>query len=117
MNHHILTNPVGHFPEDFINQLGAPVYDLIHSLSGKTPPGQLKNPNSIPYKEQIRLIYKQYEDLLDYLKKYGALLNTVRPEFLLSQHEFAQYLKSTPNELQLKPKQIQHRWPYMSMDS
>lgn len=117
MNHHILSNPVTHFPEDFINQNGAPLYELIHSLSGKSPPGQIKSTHNVPYKELVRMIYKQYEDLLDYLKKYGALLNTVRPEFLMSQHEFAQYLKSTPTELQLKPKQIQHRWPYVSMDS
>ena len=117
MNHHVLTNPVMHFPEDFISQFGAPIYDLIHSLSGKTPPGMIKNTSNLPHKELVRLLYKQYEELLDYLKKYGALLNTVRPEFLLSQHEFAQYLKSSPEELQLKPKQIQHRWPYMSMDS
>ena len=117
MNHHVLTNPITHFPEDFISQFGAPLFDLIHSLSGKTPPGQIKSTSNLPHKDLVKLLYKQYEDLLDYLKKYGALLNNVRPEFLLSQHEFAQYLKSTPNELQLKPKQIQHRWPYMSMDS
>lgn len=117
MNHQILINPISHFPEDFISQFGAPLYDLIYSMSGKMPPGQLKNVSSIPHKDLIKQLYKQYEDLLDYLKKFGALLNTVRPEFLLSQHEYSQYLKSTPNELQLKPKQIQHRWPYMSMDS
>lgn len=117
MNHHVLVNPVSHFPEDFISQYGAPLYELVYALSGKMPPGQIKNISSIPHKEIIKQLYKQYEDLLDYLKKFGALLNTVRPEFLMSQHEFSQYLKSTPNELQLKPKQIQHRWPYMSMDS
>lgn len=117
MNHHILANPISHFPEDFINQFGSPLFDLIHSLSGKSPPGMMKNAPNTSQKDLVKLLYKQYEDLLDYLKKFGALLNNVRPEFLMSQQEFSQYLKSTPNELQLKPKQIQHRWPYMSMDS
>lgn len=117
MNHHVLPNTITHFPDDFIAQSGAPLYDLIHTLSGKAPPSQAKNSPASAGKDQVALLYKQYEDLLDYLKKYGALLNTVRPEFLLSQHEYSQFLKSTPDKLQLKPKQIQHRWPYMSMDS
>jgi hypothetical protein len=117
MNHHILTNPISHFPEDFINQFGSPLFDLIHAVSGKTPAGMMKVVPNTSQKDLVKLLYKQYEDLLDYLKKFGALLNTVRPEFLMSQQEFSQYLKSTPNDLQLKPKQIQHRWPYMSMDS
>ncbi|CAG9335550.1 unnamed protein product [Blepharisma stoltei] len=117
LNHSVLSSTINKFPDDFVNQHGAPLYELVFALSGKYPPGQVKNPNSLAPKELARQLFKQYDDLIEYLKRNGAMLNTLRPEFLLSQNDFARFLKSTPLELQLRPKQIQHRWPYLSMDS
>jgi len=43
-------------------------------------------------------MYKQYNDLIRLLKENGALLNTIRPEFLLKYQEFSYYLKQNPME-------------------
>lgn len=117
LNHSVLSSTINKFPDDFVNQHGAPLYELIFALSGKQAPAQVKNPHLLPAKELTRQLTKQYEEVIEYLKKNGAMLNSIRAEFLLSQNDFARYLKSTPLELQLRPKQIQHRWPYLSMDS
>ena len=117
LNQNVLSHTIAKFPDGFIERYGEPLYEVIYNLSGKTPPGQVKNPESYPAKELSRQLYIQYEELLNFLKKHGAMLNTVRPEFLLSQADYSRYMKSTPLELQLRPKQIQHRWPYISMDS
>jgi hypothetical protein len=117
LNNRILSTTISRFPDDFITAHGAQLYELIIFLGGKSPPGQLKNPNSIPPKEQVKMLLKQYEALLHFLKQHGALLNTIRPEYLLSKADYIKYLKSTPLQLQLRPQQIDRRWSYMSKDA
>lgn len=117
LNHVVLTNPVNKLPDDFIATNGAQLYEIITVLSGgKSPPGQVKLAG-VPAKEHTKLIVKQYTELLAWLKAGGALLNTIRPEFLLSISDYSRYLKSTPELLQFRPRQIERRWPYLSMDS
>ena len=117
LNHVVLTNPVNKLPDDFIATNGAQLYEIITVLSGgKSPPGQVKLAG-VPAKEHTKLILKQYTELLAWLKAGGALLNTIRPEFLLSISDYSRYLKSTPELLQFRPRQIERRWPYLSMDS
>jgi hypothetical protein len=48
------------------------------------PPGLIKNVNQLTKKDMVNALVKQYEDIITHLKIQGALLNTVRPEFLLS---------------------------------
>lgn len=117
LNQFLSNTTISKFPDDMITQNGAPLYEFIYFMTGRNPPGMIKNIHAVNSKELARLLYKQYEDLITFLKSQGALLNTIRAEYLLSQNDFAKYLKSTPMELQLRPKQIQHRWPYLSMDS
>lgn len=117
LNQFLNSSTISKFPDDIIAQNGTPLYEFIYFLTGKNAPGMLRNISAVNGKELARLLYKQYEDLITYLKSQGALLNTLRPEYLLSQNDFAKHMKSTPQELQLRPKQIQHRWPYISMDS
>lgn len=114
-NHNTLSSPVNKLPDDFIAAHGAQVYEIIHSLTGKSPPGQVKN-HSLPARELTKQLLIQYTELLTYLKTNGALLNTIRPEYLLSLQDFSRYLKTSPG-LQLKPRQVERRWPYLSMDA
>ena len=41
------------------------------------------------------MIIKQYEDIIRFLKENGALLNTIRPWYLLSYSEYHMYLNQT----------------------
>ena len=114
-SHNTLSAPVNKLPDDFIASHGAQVYEIIHSLTGKFPPGQVKS-HSLPPRELTKQLLSQYSQLITYLKSNGALLNTIRPEYLLSLQDFSRYLK-TSSGLQLKPRQIERRWPYLSMDA
>jgi hypothetical protein len=69
--------------------------------------------------EIIEKLLKQYEDVLTYLKTHGALLNTVRPEYLLNMQDYIRYLQMRPNNYTatLRQKQIELRWQYLSADS
>lgn len=116
LNAKLLTSPVNKLPDDFIEANGAQLYEILTTLCGKTPPGQVKFAN-IPQREVLKKLLSQYETLLKWLKENGALLNTIRPEYLLSMADFGRYLKSTPEQLQLKSRQIERRFPYLSMDA
>lgn len=116
MNHSVLSTPVNKLPDDIIEANGAQIYELIYALSGKNAPGQAKL-QGVPGREQAKRLISQYESLLKWLKESGALLSTIRPEYLLSMSDFSRYLKSTPEQLQLKPRQVERRWPYLSIDA
>jgi len=114
-NHTTLSSPVNKLPDDFISAHGVQVYEIIKSLTGKVAPGQVKS-HSLPARELTKQLLAQYTELLTFLKANGALLNTIRPEYLLGLSDFSRFLKSSPG-LQLKPRQIERRWPYLSMDA
>ena len=116
LNHSVLSSPINKLPDDFVESHGAQLYELVFGLTGKYPPGQVKN-FAVPAREVTRLLIEQYTELINYLKVNGAMLNTIRPEYLLSMAEFMRYLKSTPTQLQLRQRQVERRWPYLSMDS
>ena len=116
MNHSVLSTPVTKLPDDIIEANGAQIYELIYALSGKHAPGQAKL-QGVPSRDQAKRLTSQYDSLLKWLKESGALLSTIRPEYLLNMSDFSRYLKSTPEQLQLKPRQVERRWPYLSIDA
>ena len=116
LNAKFLATPINRIPEDMIESNGSQIYEIITTLVGKSPPGQAKLAN-VTQREIVKKLVTQYDVLLKWLKENGALLNTIRPEYLLSMTDFGRYLKSTPEQLQLKPKQIERRFPYLSADS
>jgi len=42
--------------------------------------------------DKIKAIVKQYDDLIRHLKGDGALLNTIRPHYLLDYNDFSRYI-------------------------
>jgi len=69
-------------PKDFVESKGTRLVELIEFVSGKSVPG--KNIKmGVNKKEQAEQLVGQYEKILSHLKSYGALLNMVKPEFLL----------------------------------
>lgn len=59
----------------------------------------------------------QYEELLNYLKVNGAMLNTVRPEYLLSLNDYARFLRQNPDLIQFKPRTLERIFSYISLES
>ena len=47
----------------------------------------------------------------------GAHLNTVRPEYLLSQSDYLKFIKQNPSQGDMKPKTIERIFPYLQLES
>lgn len=47
--------------------------------------------------ERSVLLFKQYDDIIRYLKADGALLNHIRPQYLLNYSDYHSYIKSLPS--------------------
>lgn len=111
INANFLQTPVTKFPDDFANNDGKPLYDILDLVcskkaggapiprmngtvgaTGKTTNKSNANANSASSATQSKrdLISRstsQYTELLKFLKSYGAMLHDVQPEHLL-RHEF-----------------------------
>lgn len=108
LNTQFLRTPVVRFPEDFSDSFGKPVYELLDMLCLKRSNGGLptmaspassssagnksnksggSNQNSAsPTKKDLLSMYTtQYNELIKFLKSYGAMLHDVCPEHLLTQ--------------------------------
>ncbi|CAD8050766.1 unnamed protein product [Paramecium sonneborni] len=83
------------FPTSIILMQGHHIFELIQFLTGRTQfpfRAQLQN---IKQKSQIsQLLHQQYKELLLQLKVDGALLNQIRPCYLLSYEDYQFYLKT-----------------------
>ena len=80
---------------DVINNNGSQVYDLILYLFGKKAPGYLANHsnNAANKKDAMKSLVTQYKDLINFLKVYGAHLNIVRHEYLISLSDYNKFVK------------------------
>ncbi|EGR27619.1 hypothetical protein IMG5_193180 [Ichthyophthirius multifiliis] len=47
---------------------------------------------------KVERLYKQYDDIIKILKQDGALLNHIRPEYLLVYTDYLFYMKNLPNQ-------------------
>jgi len=111
LNSNALTSTVQHFPQDVIKEHGKQVYELLQFLTGKafappaTLPIQQPPANAAPASsnqsgavtgredDPDEIARAKYEWLLTELTKYGAMLNTIRPEHLLSEDEYKRICK------------------------
>ncbi|KAK8858256.1 hypothetical protein M9Y10_013357 [Tritrichomonas musculus] len=90
LNECILSNPIRNFPMDFIENGNQIILEIITNLTGKKASNQLPiNNNSNTSKDKLNKMQK----LIHYLMSQGALLATVKPEFLLSQTDFTEIMK------------------------
>ena len=107
------------FPQDVISANGQPIYELIAFLTKRTPPQMSKIDPTSKKLARIEVLHKQYESLITFLKENGAMLNTIRPEYLLSHQDLLAYFKrnynqyASPNANKISEKH--HR--YLSMDA
>lgn len=84
-----MSTNVGKMPEEFIKSAGELLVELLgHMTTKKLPTLKRVNTSQKDRNEPVRRLISNYEEILVYLAQQGCLLNTVRPEYLLS---FEQY--------------------------
>jgi hypothetical protein len=95
VNAALLRTPLREFPGELVTLKGRPLIEAIETLSGKPVvyTKEKANPNAkkgeaLSRKELAAQQVQQYTDLLTHLKSFGALLDTVKVELLLSFEEF-----------------------------
>ena len=77
-------------PDAFVKSNGHLAFDVVEHLCGKKIAGRVgKLPNN--KREAIGQLYAQYEELMNFLKAHGSLLNIAKPEFFLSLDNFQRY--------------------------
>jgi len=119
LNHNALSAPIQSFPLDVITNNGLQIFELLTFLIGKSLGFKVKIEINSKRGEKVQLLIKQYEDLIKYLKENGALLNTIRPQYLLTYTDYIFFLKLQQSEF-INPssaKISENKFNYLSMDS
>lgn len=77
-------------PGSFVKSNGQLAFEVVEHLCGKKIAGRVgKLPNN--KREAISQLYAQYEELMNFLKAHGALLNVAKPEYFFSLENFQRY--------------------------
>jgi len=59
-----------------------------------------------------------YADILKYLKENGALLNSIRPYFLITFQDYHSYIKQNPQDFPFQQKRVNEAaFRLMSLDA
>lgn len=119
LNHTALNLNIQSFPGDLIQNNGIHLFELLNFLTGKTLSFKAKIDLKWKRSEKVSALIKQYSELIRFLKEDGALLNTIRPQYLLNYLDFNAYLKSQNHENLINSaiKISEHRFSYISLDS
>ncbi len=113
---------ISQFPDDIAKDNGSLLYEIIHNLTGKYPPGRIIKLEEDLSKRASQL-RQQYFDLIKHLQEQGAYLNTVFPEYLLEYNYFKKYLMNDPNTAKIlepnwdKNKRLIAQYQYISKES
>lgn len=95
------------------------MYEVIEFLTKRTPPSRPKIDNNMQKTERVDKLYDQYKTLLHFLKENGAMLNTIRPEYLLSHADINLWYRNNWNDYAVnyanKISESKHK--YVSMDA
>ncbi|ORX55852.1 hypothetical protein BCR36DRAFT_320387 [Piromyces finnis] len=78
------------FPKCFVENHGEPLIEIIDDLCGskKNKVKRVSINRSYKHKERVMLYYKQYQEIINNLKLWGALVSNVNPLYLLSKENF-----------------------------
>jgi hypothetical protein len=119
INDYILNAEVASFPKDIIEANGQQMYEVIEFLTKRIPPARPKIDNNMQKTERVDKLYDQYKTLLHFLKENGAMLNTIRPEYLLSHADINLWYRNNWNDYAAnyanKISESKHK--YVSMDA
>ena len=107
------------FPADFIANNGDPLIRVVEFFS-KSPLG-IKNKFNQDLKklEKVTLLQTTYSAVITFLKKEGAFLNSIRPEYLMSWADLQAYYKKAPaaNATPHANRLSESAHKYLSLDS
>ena len=117
LNFNVLVNAISKFPGDLIETHGTQIFDLMQYLTGKSLPFRANLSHVNSKTEKVKLLVKQYDDLIRLLKENGALLNTIRPEYLLKWQEYNSYVMSNPVPCVIPTKVSEKNFTYISVDA
>ncbi|EGR30900.1 hypothetical protein IMG5_121460 [Ichthyophthirius multifiliis] len=99
LNYQVLQQPIVHFPQSVIQSHGSQIFELMTFLTGKQNfPFKYQSDQMIKRVERIKKVMHQYECLIQQLKIEGAMLNHIRPEFLLVYTDYLIYVKMLPQQ-------------------
>lgn len=106
------------FPHDLIKSNGSQLFDIVVFLTSKSLSFKYKAEHGVKKVQKIMNIVKQYEEFLKFLKESGALLNSIRPHYLLSFQDYQCYLKYTQDDYKfVQMKQNDFGFTYLSNDA
>jgi hypothetical protein len=94
LNVNALTNPVDDLIKTLLFSNGGILYDMLYQMSSKKAPGRVSKLSS-NRTDSLKELMSQYEQLLTFLKSFGALLNVVRPEYLLRYDDYIKVISMT----------------------
>lgn len=119
LNSYVLSIDMENYPADVIESNGKEIYELIAFLTKRNPPQLIKIDPTMKKQQRVEQLHKQYSDLLRHLKEAGAMLNTIRPEYLLSQSELTTYYKKNYNQYALPHANriSSNHFKYLSLDA
>jgi hypothetical protein len=123
LSFNVLTQGLQSFPATIIEHNGSEIFELISFLTGRANFPFRANLDGVSKRvDRSARLYKQYDDLVRQLKTEGALLNHIRPEFLLSYADFTAYIKQLPRTItdHLAPSAQRlpaNRFSYLSIDA
>jgi hypothetical protein len=103
LNVNALTNPVDDLIKTLLFSNGGILYDMLFQMSSKKAPGRITklSPNR---NDAVKELLSQYEQLLTYLKSFGALLNVVRPEYLMRYEDYIKVVSMNNQSLESTEK-------------
>ena len=96
LNSNLLTIPIANFPGSFIQNDGAPIFEILGFVTNKSTSFSWKftgNEKGLP---KVMKLFQQYNELIKMLKIQGAHLNHIRPQYLLSFTDLNMYLGNLP---------------------
>mmetsp|Transcript_30929 Transcript_30929/g.28114 ORF Transcript_30929/g.28114 Transcript_30929/m.28114 type:complete len:233 (-) Transcript_30929:504-1202(-) len=118
LNYNVLVNFINKFPDEIIEDDGAQLFEMIQHLTGKNLQVKAKFEGVNNRRERILVLHKQYDDLIRLLKENGALLNTIRPEYLLKYSDFTSFQKNNPSlHINSTQKMAEKNFRYLSTDA
>jgi hypothetical protein len=82
------------FPEDLYNANGVQFYELLEFLLKSPPARPVLDPN-LKNVDRVLAVVQNHHGLLNFLKENNAMVNTVRPHFLLSHKDLLLYFKTS----------------------
>ena len=107
------------FPQDIIAKNGDQLVKIVEFYSKTSLGIKARFNGDMKKADKISLTVEVYNTVINFLRKEGALLSNIRPEYLLGRHDMLMYYKKKPADKSIpeasKLGETAHK--YLSRDS